>query len=433
MTKFLSNRFLPVIVLASFVGLLSLFTWNLGKTTVYEPSQALACTWQCSNCGKCGCSDGKPSDFACSGGTTITVDKKTIGSNKDADHKTVANNRPAADIIIAAGSGGAPAAGANTSKDPVNSTTAANTGRENVTVVPTNSVGGIEKIVFDASGTKWTFMEDGKLLKNNVDVTAQLNQSTSGINTQLNSGSGSCSACLGLGAGTVERACYVSCVGSITTGFCDGKTAAQCIADATAAGYPVQICSGYQTATGDRAGEFLSCNATSTGGCGQVDILGPDGTPIGFVIDKSNCTTSTPPPSNPPASSPPGSSPRPSPKVSPRPSPVPSPIPSPVASPQPGQCISISKSVPTPQLGNQVSFTCAPVNLATRYEFRYAYTTSATVSENQYQAVQPTTATGNTSAPITVDKVGRYVAMCRPCFGTNQCETWQVATLQEQD
>lgn len=131
----------------------------------------------------------------------------------------------------------------------------------------------------------------------------------------------------------------------------------------------------------------------------------------------------TPPPaSTPPASNPPGSPPPPS---SPRPSPNPS--------PQPGQCVSISKSVQTPKIGDQVSFTCAPVNLATRYEFRYAYATTNTVSENQYQALPPTSATANTSASITVDKVGRYVAMCRPCFGNNQCETWQVATLQEQD
>lgn len=123
---------------------------------------------------------------------------------------------------------------------------------------------------------------------------------------------------------------------------------------------------------------------------------------------------------------------------------VPSPIPSPApgsspqppaspnvpASPQPGQCVSISKSVTTPKIGDSVSFTCAPVNLASRYEFRFAYTTSATVAESEYQALQPTSATANTSSPITVDRVGRYVAMCRPCFGNNQCETWQVAQLQ---
>lgn len=197
-----------------------------------------------------------------------------------------------------------------------------------------------------------------------------------------------------------------------------------------------QSCSGLQRLSNGEPGngQFVGCVQGKNCFCGQAGSssstvkcyadAGADscGAAGGVVTPVQQQSIPSPSPSQPPSSSPPASSP---PGSSPRPSPIPS--------PQPGQCVSISKSEQAPELGDQVSFTCAPVNLATRYEFRYAYTTSATVSENQYQALQPTTATGSTSAPITVDKVGRYVAMCRPCFGANQCETWQVATLQEQE
>jgi len=151
---------------------------------------------------------------------------------------------------------------------------------------------------------------------------------------------------------------------------------------------------------------YADAGADSCGAAGGQPVVQQE---LTNLPPSSNPPSSNPPSSNPPASSPPGSS------------------------PQPGQCVSISKSKQVPVLGDQVSFSCATVTLAQRYEFRYAYTTAATVSENQYQTLQPTSATANTSAPITVDKVGRYVAMCRPCFANNQCEGWQVATLQEQN
>lgn len=147
----------------------------------------------------------------------------------------------------------------------------------------------------------------------------------------------------------------------------------------------------------------------------------------GLSCGATNTSTpvASPTPSTPPQTPPPN-----------HPSPVPSPHPSPHPSPQPGQCVEITRSVETPRIGDQVSFTCAAVNLANRYEFRYAYTTSNEVREDQYVALQPSSPSSLTSEPITVDKVGRYVAMCRPCFGNNQsanatCETWEVANLQE--
>jgi hypothetical protein len=190
-----------------------------------------------------------------------------------------------------------------------------------------------------------------------------------------------------------------------------------------------QSCSGLQRLSNGEPGngQFVGCYQGKNCFCGQAGSAsssvkcyadaGADSCGAAGGLPEQQ-SISSPPPSQPPSSNPPASSP---PKTPPP------------SSPQPGQCVQITKNVQVPELGDQVSFTCAPVNLATRYEFRYAYTTANTVSENQYQPLQPTSATANTSQPITVDKVGRYVAMCRPCFGNNQCETWQVATLQEQD
>lgn len=105
-------------------------------------------------------------------------------------------------------------------------------------------------------------------------------------------GTGSCAECLGLG-GQSERDCYAQCSGTIATGICAGLTAEQCAQACNAyTGATTQICAGTQEAAGTaRAGEFLSCGASSTNGCGQVDCLVGDEL-VGFVIDNSQCTGS---------------------------------------------------------------------------------------------------------------------------------------------
>lgn len=393
------------------VVLLSLAAFGLPRLA--EPLPLSACTWVSTSCGS-GCADNKDL-YNCSSNVTVKSVSKS-NSNQDSNAKAQLVAPPVVTQYIEPTNNNAPGvvnkADQNTDKAKEYITNTQQNGQQTYlsSTIYKDQTGNGGRIV-QSQGLNVITIDD--IINHAYDAPGS---------------SGTCSACLNTGGGAAERQCYVQCVGSINTGICEGRSIDQCLALAVQKGYKVQFCSGTQTATGAQAGEFLSCGGTrSTGGCGQVDFYDSSGNLIGFVIDKSACTTSTPTP--PPASSPPKSSPKPSPKVSPKPSPRPSPVPS----PQPGQCVSISKSVQTPQLGNQVSFTCAPVNLATRYEFRYAYTTSATVSENQYQALPPTTGTGNTSAAITVDKVGRYVAMCRPCFGNNQCETWQVATLQQQD
>lgn len=115
-------------------------------------------------------------------------------------------------------------------------------------------------------------------------------------------GTGAAGSCYGLGGGAnnqTERDCLANATGgTYTSGACRGLTVAQC----AALGRPV-YCSGSQEAAGSaRAGEFLSCGGSSTGGCGQVDVFDSGNNLIGFVIDKSGCggsppttTTSNPP------------------------------------------------------------------------------------------------------------------------------------------
>lgn len=101
-----------------------------------------------------------------------------------------------------------------------------------------------------------------------------------------------------------------------------------------------------------------------------------------------------------------------------------------VSAPIAPQCNAITPSKSTPQLGDEVSFTCAggPEGVVTRYEFRYGVATGATLAESQMQSLAAAQGTPNVSVPITVDRIGRYYAQCRPCTA-NTCLEWEPVSL----
>lgn len=95
-------------------------------------------------------------------------------------------------------------------------------------------------------------------------------------------------------------------------------------------------------------------------------------------------------------------------------------------SPPPMACIDIFASKTDIKLNDQVTFTCAEVPNAVRYEFRYAYVKAKTgIAGAIMSPLSPATATSRTSAPVTIDKVGRYVAQCRPCAANDLCTEWE--------
>lgn len=89
-------------------------------------------------------------------------------------------------------------------------------------------------------------------------------------------------------------------------------------------------------------------------------------------------------------------------------------------------CIDIWASKTAPVLNDQVTFTCAQVDNTERYEFRVAFTQNKTSLEGaQVVSLAPASSTSNVSQPITIDKVGRYVAQCRPCAANDLCQEWE--------
>lgn len=253
------------------------------------------------------------------------------------------------------------------------------------------------------------------------------------------SGTNSCANCIGLGGGQAERDCYATCDGQISTGLCEGMTPQQCIDLCNSIpNCQVQICSGSIEAAGTpRAGEYLSCNASSTNGCGQVDIF-IQGELVGFVIDNTgDCTpttTTTPPAATPPPTatqyscnstcttdsqcqsadsrftchaSDSGNRCR----LSTNPA-------STTCQPAVGpMCISISmtnvsnpSAAPSadPELGDAITLTCGEVSEASRYIFRIVEPDGNTVNLN---------ATGRTSQSYTITKDGPHSAQCQICTG----------------
>lgn len=100
------------------------------------------------------------------------------------------------------------------------------------------------------------------------------------------------------------------------------------------------------------------------------------------------------------------------------PAPSPSPSPTPEPSSPPLACLNITSDNDNPVLGSQSRFTCGSVTGADRYEFRYQHTF------NGVPVAGTLTATGNLSAPLTIDQPGSYKVQCRPCLG-QACAPWE--------
>lgn len=93
--------------------------------------------------------------------------------------------------------------------------------------------------------------------------------------------------------------------------------------------------------------------------------------------------------------------------------------------PLPPQCLNITPSTDNISLGDEVSFTCAEVENAVRYEFNALYLTSKNGEQGQTLNLQPASSTSNKSNTVKFDRVGRFVVQCRPCLANNLCSPWE--------
>lgn len=124
------------------------------------------------------------------------------------------------------------------------------------------------------------------------------------------------------------------------------------------------------------------------------------------------CAPATPVPTPVPTPTP-----TPTPTATPVLTPTPTPTPTPTGTPLAAVCMSITKDVQTPKLGDQVRFTCGTATNATRYEFRWKM-------DSATSGLNPISATSNISMPLTITTSGVYKVQCRPCVG-NACTEWE--------
>lgn len=139
------------------------------------------------------------------------------------------------------------------------------------------------------------------------------------------------------------------------------------------------------------------------------------------------CTSTIPPTATPTATPRPTATPTatPRPTVTPRPTATPTatprptvtPISTPTGTPIAAVCMSITKDIQTPKLGDQVRFTCGTATNATRYEFRWKVNSAIS-------GLNPISSGSNISEPLTITTAGVYKAQCRPCVG-NSCTEWE--------
>ncbi len=146
----------------------------------------------------------------------------------------------------------------------------------------------------------------------------------------------------------------------------------------------------------DRSAAIARATAT---GCGQWDQVCVGGTNAGhlcgdFAIVNDSCGGG------------------PTPTVTPTSTPTPTPTPTPVVGPQ---CLNISTSIEDPEIGDNVTFTCAQVDQATRYKFQVVRQV-----DGQTVETTPLQATGRISEPYTVEQPGTYYAQCQICFKDDQ-------------
>lgn len=94
--------------------------------------------------------------------------------------------------------------------------------------------------------------------------------------------------------------------------------------------------------------------------------------------------------------------------------------------PKPPRCEGLTSDNEFPKLGDQVTFTCEKVKDAKRYDFRIAYfDTKETGKPEDFIKLDPEDKRSNVSKTYTVDKIGRYIAQCRPCVGNDLCADWE--------
>lgn len=241
------------------------------------------------------------------------------------------------------------------------------------------------------------------------------------MTTQLGGDRGACGEPGGCPAGQ-QRGCTA-----------DGKLTDQCV-PSDACAWQVQPLQAGQSCAGLRRmsdgepskGYFVGCladqncfcqtlTASSTIQCyndAGLDSCAAAGRTTTQTATTTTATTTTATPTPPPASTP-------------TPPPAATPTPPPITP----QCEAINVSQ-APKYGDQVHFLCSgtPRELVNRYEFRYAWTPlkSDRQSPDQLQFKSLSAQQGKPahSQPITIDKVGRYIAQCRPCTAQT-CGAWE--------
>lgn len=96
----------------------------------------------------------------------------------------------------------------------------------------------------------------------------------------------------------------------------------------------------------------------------------------------------------------------------------------PTATTAPGvlSCKAISKDKSSPQIGDEVSFTCsANIPLGkevSKYEFRYK------IGNDDFKTLEPDAASSTKSKKLKIESAGSYTVQCRACDSQNLCTDW---------
>lgn len=94
----------------------------------------------------------------------------------------------------------------------------------------------------------------------------------------------------------------------------------------------------------------------------------------------------------------------------------------PTPTPLPFVCVSVTKDIDSPKVGQSVRFTCGSAPGATKYEFRYQRippsgepVASGSSSSADSGAIATTVEGSNVTLPFVITKPGTYKVQCRPC------------------
>jgi len=143
------------------------------------------------------------------------------------------------------------------------------------------------------------------------------------------------------------------------------------------------------------------CECEPNLSCGQPAIGGTYPTPLPVYSSPQP----TPPPSSP----------------TPPPTPLPTPTPTPFTT-ETFVCSSLDSSLPTPQIGDSVNFTCTAggtgVSQVTGYNFRYR------INNQAWQTIGVSSSQLNLSLDLIVTQPGQYQVQCQACDAQTQCTPW---------